>query len=44
MRGRSGTDRYEHERGIALALLSFAAGSMDAIAFLSLGEVFASAM
>ena len=34
----------EHARGIALALLSFAAGSTDAIAFLTLGEVFTSAM
>jgi uncharacterized membrane protein YoaK (UPF0700 family) len=31
-------------RGVALALLSFAAGTMDAIAFLALGEVFTSAM
>jgi uncharacterized membrane protein YoaK (UPF0700 family) len=44
MWGRGGTDRDEHERGIALALLSFTAGSMDAIAFLTLGEVFTSAM
>ena len=34
----------EHDRGIALALLSFTAGSMDAIAFLTLGDVFTSAM
>lgn len=34
----------EHNRGIALALLSFTAGSMDAIAFLTLGDVFTSAM
>lgn len=34
----------EHDRGTALALLSFAAGSMDAIAFLTLGDVFTSAM
>jgi uncharacterized membrane protein YoaK (UPF0700 family) len=34
----------EHDRGIALALLSFAAGGMDAIAFLALGDVFTSAM
>jgi uncharacterized membrane protein YoaK (UPF0700 family) len=33
-----------HRRGIALVLLSFAAGSMDTIAFLALGEVFTSAM
>jgi uncharacterized membrane protein YoaK (UPF0700 family) len=31
-------------RGIALVLLSFAAGTMDAIAFLALGDVFTSAM
>jgi uncharacterized membrane protein YoaK (UPF0700 family) len=31
-------------RGTALVLLSFAAGTMDAIAFLALGEVFTSAM
>jgi uncharacterized membrane protein YoaK (UPF0700 family) len=31
-------------RGAALALLSFAAGTMDTIAFLALGEVFTSAM
>jgi uncharacterized membrane protein YoaK (UPF0700 family) len=31
-------------RGIALVLLSFTAGTMDAIAFLALGEVFTSAM
>lgn len=34
----------EHNRGIALALLSFTVGSMDAIAFLTLGDVFTSAM
>src|SRR3954451_15728496 len=34
----------EHDRGIALALMSFTAGSMDAIAFLTLGDVFTSAM
>src|SRR5256714_11362619 len=34
----------EHDRGIALVLLSFTAGSMDAIAFLTLGDVFTSAM
>src|SRR5258708_9863403 len=34
----------EPGEGIALALLSFAAGSMDAIAFLTLGDVFTSAM
>jgi uncharacterized membrane protein YoaK (UPF0700 family) len=34
----------ENDRGIALGLLSFAAGSMDAIAFLTLGDVFTSAM
>ncbi|HUZ71429.1 MAG TPA: YoaK family protein [Stellaceae bacterium] len=33
-----------HDRGIALALLSFTAGSMDAVAFLMLGNVFTSAM
>jgi uncharacterized membrane protein YoaK (UPF0700 family) len=33
-----------HRRGIALVLLSFTAGTMDAIAFLALGEVFTSAM
>jgi uncharacterized membrane protein YoaK (UPF0700 family) len=32
------------ERGVALALLSFTAGSMDAIAFLTLGHIFTSAM
>jgi len=31
-------------RGVAIGLLSFAAGAMDAIAFLALGEVFTSAM
>jgi uncharacterized membrane protein YoaK (UPF0700 family) len=39
-----GVANGEHDRGIALALLSFAAGSMDAIAFLTLGDVFTSAM
>jgi len=34
----------ERNRGIAVALLAFTAGSMDAIAFLTLGEVFTSAM
>jgi uncharacterized membrane protein YoaK (UPF0700 family) len=34
----------ERDRSIALGLLSFAAGVMDAIAFLALGEVFTSAM
>ena len=34
----------EYYRGIALALLAFTAGSMDAIAFLTLGDVFTSAM
>src|SRR5258708_21372179 len=34
----------EPGEGIALALLSFAAGSMDAVAFLTLGDVFTSAM
>jgi uncharacterized membrane protein YoaK (UPF0700 family) len=33
-----------HRRGAALALLSFAAGTTDAIAFLALGGVFTSAM
>jgi uncharacterized membrane protein YoaK (UPF0700 family) len=40
MLGKSGED----DRGTALALLSFTAGSMDAIAFLTLGDVFTSAM
>jgi uncharacterized membrane protein YoaK (UPF0700 family) len=39
-----GVANGEHDRGTALALLSFAAGSMDAIAFLTLGDVFTSAM
>src|SRR4051812_41106296 len=34
----------ERDSGVALGLLSFAAGSMDAIAFLALGDVFTSAM
>ncbi len=34
----------EPGEGIALALLSFVAGSMDAIAFLTLGDVFTSVM
>jgi uncharacterized membrane protein YoaK (UPF0700 family) len=42
--GGSGGANDEHDRGIALALLSFVAGSMDAIAFLTLGDVFTSAM
>jgi len=33
-----------HRRGLALVLLSFTAGTMDAIAFLALGDVFTSAM
>jgi uncharacterized membrane protein YoaK (UPF0700 family) len=33
-----------HQRGIALILLAFTAGTMDTIAFLTLGEVFTSAM
>lgn len=43
MRAAAPTDE-RHDRGIALALLSFTAGSMDAIAFLMLGNVFTSAM
>ena len=43
MWGRGGAND-EHHRGIALGLLSFVAGSMDAIAFLTLGDVFTSAM
>jgi uncharacterized membrane protein YoaK (UPF0700 family) len=43
MFGKTAT-RDERDRGAALALLSFTAGSMDAIAFLTLGEVFTSAM
>lgn len=39
-----GQHSEEHGRNGALAMLSFAAGSMDAIAFLTLGDVFTSAM
>jgi len=39
---RAASSRWR--RGVALVLLSFAAGTMDAIAFLALGEVFTSAM
>lgn len=41
---RRGGAKDEQDRGTALALLAFAAGSMDAIAFLTLGDVFTSAM
>jgi uncharacterized membrane protein YoaK (UPF0700 family) len=41
---RRGGTNDEHDRSFALALLSFAAGSMDSIAFLTLGDVFTSAM
>src|SRR5215211_435816 len=34
----------EERRSIGIGLLSFTAGSMDAIAFLALGDVFTSAM
>lgn len=43
MAGSSGMNE-ERRRSIALALLSFAAGSTDAMAFLTLGDVFTSAM
>lgn len=44
MTGAAEPGRAERGRDAALALLSLAAGSMDALAFLTLGDVFTSAM